>query len=72
LVIHDSNPPSGYTGPKIFADFNPDYTSDSFVWQYPFEITKEVEIRNLTIKSGKPLIRSVNEWMFRDVKITEK
>ena len=33
-------------------------------------LTKEVEIRNLTIKSGKPILVSNNQFMFRNVKIT--
>ena len=72
LVIHDNNPPEDYQGPKIFAPFNRAYTSEEYVEQYPYVITKEVEISNLTIKSGKPLIISDNPFLFRNVKITEK
>ena len=75
FVVHDINPPSGYSGPKIFANFTPNYTeatvqNGTFEWQYPFLTTEEVEIRNLTIKSGKPLNTSANEWMFRNTVIT--
>ena len=72
LVIDDSNHPEDYQGPKIFAPFNRSYTSEAFVEKYPYVITEEVEISNLTIKSGKPLIVSNNSFMFRNVKITEK
>ena len=72
LVIHDNNPPENYQGPKIFANFNRNYTSEAFIEQYPYIITEEVVISNLTIKSGKPLIISTNPFMFRNVGITEK
>jgi len=71
LVIHDINPTNNYQGPKIFANFNPAFTSEEFVERYPYVITEEVEIRNLTIKSGKPLIISDNPFMFRNVRVTE-
>jgi hypothetical protein len=72
LVINDSNPVANYQGPKIFANFNNAYTSESFVEKYPYVITREIEIRNLTIKSGKPYLISNNQFMFRNVKITKK
>jgi len=72
LVINDSNPPSNYRGPKIFSDFNRAFTNEEYVEKYPYIITEEIEIHNLTIKSGKPYILSNNPFMFRKVKITEK
>jgi len=72
LLINDGNPPENYQGPKIFATFNNAYTSEAFVEKYPYIIAKEVEIKNLTIKSGKPLIVSNNKFMFRNVKVTER
>jgi len=72
LVIHDLNPPDNYTGPKIFATFNNAYTSEAFVEKYPYSITKEVEIKKLTVKSGKPYLISNNRFMFRNVRITER
>jgi hypothetical protein len=72
LVIDDVNPVAGYSGPKIFAPFNTAYTSDEYVEKYPYVITREVEIRNLTVKSGKPYIVSDNRYMFRNVVITER
>jgi len=72
LVINDSNSPANYQGPKIFADFNRAFTSEEYVEKYPYIITEEVEIRNLTIKSGKPFVVSNNPFMFRNVKITER
>jgi len=72
LVIHDTNPIENYRGPRLFANFNPAFTSDEFVERYPFVITEEVVVSNLTIKSGKPLIISDNPFMFRNVRVTEK
>jgi len=72
LVINDTNPPDNYRGPKIFATFNNAYTSEEFVEKYPYVIAKEVDIRNMTIKSGKPYLISNNQFMFRNVKITER
>ena len=69
LTINDVNPPINYQGPKIFAPFNTAYTSDDYVEKYPYIITKEVEIKNLTIKSGKPYLISNNSFIFRNVKI---
>ena len=71
LFINDSNPPDDYLGPKIFANFNSDYTSDAYHEKYPYVITKEIVIRNLTVKSGKPYVISNNPYMFRHVRITE-
>jgi len=72
LVIDDSNVPNNYQGPKIFASFNNTYTSEEYVEQYPYVITEEVEMKALTIKSGKPYIISYNPFMFRNVRIEEK
>jgi len=69
LVINDIHTPPNYTGPKIFANFNRDYTNANYVEKFPYIITEEVSIRNLTIKSGKPLNVSANPYMFRNVKI---
>ena len=72
LIINDSNPVDGYQGPKIFADFNKAYTNEAYIEKYPYVITEEVVIENLTVKSGLPYIISRNPFMFRNVRITEK
>ena len=72
LVINDNPPNADYQGPKIFASFNNAYRSEEYVEKFPYVITEEVEIKNLTVKSGKPLVISTNPFMFRNVKITEK
>ncbi len=69
LKIDDSNHPDNYNGPAIFANFNPQNTSDSYVEKYPYMKTKEVVLRNVTTTSGKALRLSDNPYMFRDVKV---
>lgn len=70
LHIDDSNHPSNYDGPTIFANFNPRMTDDSYVEKFPYVITKEVVLQNVTTASGKALRLSDNPFMFRDVKVT--
>lgn len=69
LHIEDSNHPEDYQGPAIFANINPDMTDDSFEEKFPYVITKEVMLKNVTTASGKPLRLSGNPLMFRDVKV---
>jgi len=72
LTIDDTNHGSNYQGPKIFANFNNAYRSEDYVQPFPYILTEEVVIKDLTIKSGKPLIVSTNPFMFRNVKVTEE
>jgi hypothetical protein len=69
LRIDDSKLPDAYKGPAIFADFNPEMTNDSYVEKFPYVITREVILRNVTISSGKTLRLSDNPFIFRNVKI---
>jgi len=69
LVINDTNHGSSYQGPKIFANFNRAYTSEEYVQPFLYVLTEEVIIKDLTIKSGKPLSVSTNPFMFRNVKV---
>jgi len=69
LSIEDSNHPNDYQGPAIFADFNPKMTSDSYTEKFPYVITREVILRNVTAASGKTLRLSNNPFMFRNVKV---
>ncbi len=71
LVVNDANPVNNYKGPKIFAPFNNAYTSEDYVEKYPYVITEKVEIRNMSVKSGKPWIISNNPFMFRNVTVAE-
>ena len=70
LYIDDSNHPAEYQGPAIFANFNRNMTDDSYVEQFPYVITREVILRNVTTASGKALRLSDNQFMFRDVRVT--
>jgi len=67
LHIDDSNHPEEYQGPTIFANFNPQMTNDSYEEKFPYVITREVTLRNITTTSGKTLRISENPFMFRNV-----
>ena len=69
LRIDDSSHPDNYQGPAIFANINPELTSDSYTEKYPYVVTKEVHLKNVTTSSGKPLRVSSNPFMFRNVRI---
>jgi hypothetical protein len=69
LRIDDSNHPENYRGPAIFSNFNPEMTDDSYKEKFPYVITKEVIIRNVTTASGESLRISDNTFMFRNVKV---
>lgn len=70
LHIDDSKYPADYRGPVIFANFNSKMTDHTYVEQYPYVITKEVLLRNVTVASGKAIRVSDNLYMFRDVNVT--
>ena len=69
LHIDDSNHPTGYEGPAIFANFNPEMTDESYREEFPYVRTKKVVLREVTTASGKPLRVSDHPFMFRDVEI---
>jgi hypothetical protein len=70
LHIDDTNHPTDYQGPAIFAKFNPRMTDDSYVEKFPYVRTREVILRNVTTASGKALRLSNNPFMFKDVKVS--
>jgi hypothetical protein len=69
LRIDDSNHPADYKGPAIFANFNPEMTSETYVEKFPYVRTREVILRNVTLASGMTLRLSDNPFMFKDVKV---
>lgn len=69
LHIDDSNHPTDYRGPAIFGNFNSKMTDESYVEKFPYIITREVVLKNVTTASGKELRISENPFMFKDVKI---
>ena len=69
LKIDDANHPENYQGPAIFANFNPQMKDESYEEKFPYIITKEVVLKNVTTASGKPLRVSDNSFMFRNVKV---
>ncbi len=44
-------------------------TNDSFKEKFPYIITKEVIVKNVTTASGKALRISDNTFMFKNVKV---
>ena len=69
LHIDDSNHPADYRGPAIFANFNRNMTDNSYVEKFPYVITREVILSNVTTASGIPLRISDNPFMFNNVKM---
>jgi hypothetical protein len=72
LHIEDSNQQENYHGPAIFGNFNPKMIDDSYQEKFPYVITKEVSLKNVTTTSGKSLMVSDNEWMFEGVRVVNK
>ena len=70
LKINDAKTSEDYIGPAIFSDFNTNMKDESYVEKFPYILTKEVILKNITSASGKPLRVSDNLFMFKDVKIT--
>lgn len=71
LRIDDSNHPNNYQGPAIFGNFNSQMADESYKEAFPYIISKEVILKNVTTASGKPLRISDNPFMFRNVKVQE-
>jgi hypothetical protein len=69
LRIDDSKHPDNYNGPAIFANFNPEMKDDTYRETFPYVITKEVILKDVTTASGKALRNSDNLFMFRNVKV---
>jgi hypothetical protein len=69
LRIDDSIHPAEYQGPSIFANFNPQLVDDAYPVTFPYVITNEVILKNVTTTSGKKLRISDNPYMFRNVKV---
>ena len=69
LRIDDSRYGENYRGPAIFANFNPQMTDNAYQEKFPYVITEEVILRNITTTSGKALRISDNPFMFQNVKV---
>ncbi len=71
LRIDDSIHEENYKGPTIFANFNPQMVNDSYQVKFPYVITKEVILRNVSTVSGKNLRVSDNTYMFKNVNVVK-
>lgn len=69
LRIDDTAHPEPYPGPAIFANFNPEMTDTSYKEKFPYILTREVTLKNITTVSGKPIRISDNLFEFREVKV---
>ena len=69
LYIDDTNHPENYSGPAIFSNINPEMTDAAYTEKFPYVITKEVTLKNVTTASRKSLRISDNQFMFRNVKV---
>lgn len=72
LKIIDNNQPENYKGLALFNNFNPKMKDDLYVEKFPFIITKEVILKNVTTTSGKTIRLSDNLYMFRNVTVKNK
>ena len=72
LVIDDSKPPAGYKGPVLFANFNAAYKDDTYVETYPYQKTKKVTLRGVSIASGKAIQLCDNPAMFAGVELKRR
>ena len=72
LRIEDANHPADYDGPFIFGEFNRKNTSADYVEKFPYHLTEEVVLKNVSTASGKELRTSPNAWMFRDVRVVRQ
>ena len=72
LKIDDSNHPAKYDGPAIFGQFSKKNVAPGYVEQFPYHVTEEVVLKNVTTASGKELVLSPNKHMFRNVKVVRE
>lgn len=69
LRIDDADLPTGYKGPTLFDNFNPDYTDEKYTQAFPYIITQQVTLKNVTTTSNQPLRVSDNPVMFKEVNV---
>ena len=69
LQIDDSNHSTNYQGPAMFSNFNREMKDSNYQQKFPYVITKEVALKNITTSSNKALRISDNLFMFNKVKI---
>lgn len=77
LHIHDEKAIGDYNGMYLFGNITPEHTNEAYEKDvaengYPYQITETLTIRNLTTSTGKGWKLSTNEFMFRNIKITEE
>ncbi len=71
LDVNDSNHPENYQGPTLFSEINENMIDDTYIQKFPYVITKEIALKNVTIHSKKALRISENPFIFRNMKISK-
>ncbi|MBQ3126373.1 MAG: hypothetical protein IJC15_04815 [Clostridia bacterium] len=76
LHINDSLAGAGYKGIYLLGDITPAWTNEAYEADvqkngYPYHITEQLTISGFTSDSGKKWLLSPNEYMFRNVKVTD-
>lgn len=72
LKIDDSHHPAKYAGPQVFNMYSTKNTTPDYVEKFPYHVTEEVVLKNVTTASGKELVLSPNKHMFRNVKVVRQ
>ena len=72
LEIDDARHPQQYEGTNIFAVFNRGNNCPKYAGKFPYHVTEELVLRNLTVASGKEPVLSPNKYMFRNVKVVRE
>jgi len=68
LVINDEHEYANYyQGPRILSSIHSNYANKLFEEKYPYILPKEVTIKNITVKSGKPWALSDNMELYKMV-----
>ncbi len=67
LRVDDSKASGKYKGLPVFASFNPAFKNSQYTQAFPYAVTREITLKNVTTASGKPLRVSDNTFMFKDV-----
>lgn len=67
VLINDSEHSNKYQGATIFANFNRNMKDQSYVEDYPYNLTKEIVFKDVKTTTGRPIKISDNEFMFKDV-----
>ncbi len=72
LCVKDGEHGEGYDGIPLLGNVVPNCTSDEFVFDYPYHVTKTVEISGFRSDSGCKWKLTTNPYLFRDTVVTDR